>query len=70
MNQRDFSLRLPSWVTTYRLSDGSEHRFTSTGADLSAHLILFQRQVVDTLEPPLRVMPTQEHDVFWGPTPA
>ena len=58
-------LRIPSWVTTYRLSDGSEHRFVSTGADLGAHQTLFQRQVVEQLPASVRVLPTMEHALEW-----
>lgn len=58
-------LRIPSWVTTYRLSDGSEHRFVSTGADLGAHQALFHRQVVEQLPSSVRVLPTMEHALEW-----
>lgn len=52
-------------MTTYRLSDGSEHRFSSSGADLVAHQQLFQRQVVEALPESLQVNPTVEHFLDW-----
>lgn len=61
-------LRIPCWVTTYRLSDGSEHSFSSPGSDLASHQQLFQRQVVEQLPEALQLKPTVEHSLEWQPS--